>query len=281
MYVGSHISIRHGYSGAARTALSLEANAFQYFPKNPRSLTVKQVDTQDAAACAELSRSNGLVSISHSPYPSNLAIAEPGLAEAVAASLRNDLDITNACGSIGVVVHFGKSKQKDPLQGYKDIIGSLNRILEGWEGESLILLENQAGEGTGMGMTLRELTQIRSLTERPDKIGFCLDTCHAFAAGIWTGDNWEAMAEEGHETGYWEHLKAVHLNDSVYPSGSRRDRHANIGQGQIGVENLVRLITSPEMNGIPLILETGSGPDGTHREEIALVKELASRTGKL
>jgi deoxyribonuclease-4 len=115
-YVGSHISIRNGYSGAAKTAAAIGATAFQYFPKNPRGLAIKDFSATDAADCAEICRAHGIRSIAHTTYATNLAV-EGAVREPTIRSLRNDLDIAEACGSIGVVVHFGKWKTgtKDPL----------------------------------------------------------------------------------------------------------------------------------------------------------------------
>ncbi|MDU5949500.1 MAG: TIM barrel protein, partial [Paenibacillus macerans] len=122
--IGGHLSIRGGYFGAAKAALGLGGGAFQYFPKNPRSLTVKSFDPRDAANCRSFCREHGLVSVAHTPYPSNLAVSSDDTAayRRVVDSLRNDLAIAEACGSLGIVVHFGTFKSGNPLQGYQNII---------------------------------------------------------------------------------------------------------------------------------------------------------------
>ena len=189
MFIGAHVSTRGGYLGAAKTALSIGANAFQYFPMNPRSLSTKLVNQRDTSACAQFCLEHSILSIGHAPYPLNPA-ADEVEREHMVKLLRNGLEITNACGSVGLVVHFGKYIGKDPLQGYKNIIQCLNSATQGYEGSSLILLENQAGEGAQLGLTMEEMVQVRKLSEAPEKIGFCLDTCHAFASGLWQGHNW-------------------------------------------------------------------------------------------
>lgn len=277
MFIGAHVSTRGGYLGAAKTALSIGANAFQYFPMNPRSLSTKLVNQRDTNACAEFCQEHGILSIGHAPYPLNPA-AEGVEREIMVKLLRNGLEITDACGSVGLVVHFGKYIGKDPLQGYKNIIQCLNSATQGYEGSSLILLENQAGEGSQLGLTMEEMVQVRKLSEAPEKIGFCLDTCHAFASGLWQGHNWLELETNGKQLDYLPHLKAVHLNDSVHPYGSRRDRHANIGVGYIGLQNLKKMLASSFLKQIPIVLETGSGSDGTHTQEIALVKSLVTST---
>jgi len=273
-HVGCHISIKHGYSGAAQTASRIGATAFQYFPKNPRGLSIKQFNASDAAACAALCRERGIRSIAHTTYATNLA-AEGALREPTIKSLRNDLDIAEACGSDGVVVHFGKWKGgKDPLEGYKVILAALNETLQDWKGNAKLLIENQAGEGTSIGTTLEELVSIRQLSAYPEKIGFCLDTCHIFASGVWTGANWRELYETGTKLGYWQHLMALHLNDSVYPTGACRDRHANIGDGAIGAPALAEALATPELAVIPVVLETPVPIHSSHQAEIDYVRTL-------
>ncbi|NOU99026.1 deoxyribonuclease IV [Paenibacillus planticolens] len=277
MYVGAHVSTRGGYIGSAKSAWSMGANAFQYFPMNPRSLSTKIVNMQDAAACAAFCREHDILSIGHAPYPLNPA-ADEAERELMVKLLKNGLEITDACGSVGLVVHFGKYVGKDPLQGYKNIIQCLDSATYGYEGASLILLENQAGEGSQLGLTLEEMVQVRKLCRFPEKIGFCLDTCHACASGLWQSHGWSELEARGGLLDYFPHLKAVHLNDSLHPFGSRRDRHANIGTGYIGQDNFAEMLSSSYLKHIPIVLETGKGPGGTHAEEIALVRSLLRQT---
>lgn len=272
--IGAHVSIRGGYGRAARFAWESGATCFQYFPKNPRSLKSKPVDARDAMDCASFCREKGIVSIAHTPYPTNLAAGTSGGSsrEVMVASLRNDLDIAEACGSLGIVVHFGHFAGTEPLQGYQNIIQCMNETLESWKGRAKLLIENQAGNHGNEGMMLEELVKIRELSQCPEKIGFCFDTCHAFAAGIWNPLRTEELLQHGEVLGYWEHLAAVHLNDSLYPFGSRKDRHANVGSGHIGVGGLQQLLTSVPFRRTAIALETGKGPDGSHRQEISTVR---------
>jgi deoxyribonuclease-4 len=247
------------------------AKSFQYFPKNPRSLAIKELDAAAAADCFHFCREKGMPSIAHSPYPVNIALGDTRGSElyhTTVASLKNDLAIAEACGSVGIVVHFGHLKSSDPLQGYKNIIQCLNETLAGWQGKTKILLENQAGQPGSMGITLEELVYVRNLADEPQKIAFCLDTCHAYASGTWDPGQTDQWLERGCELGYWKELAAVHLNDSKYPLGSGKDRHARVGEGCIGTEALIGLISLPEFAGKPVVLETEPGSDGTHRDEI-------------
>ncbi|MCD1257468.1 deoxyribonuclease IV [Paenibacillus athensensis] len=273
MFIGAHVSTKAGYLGAAKAALQAGASAFQYFPMNPRALRTKSLNERDAAACAAFCREHGLLSIGHAPYALNPA-ADAEQRELMRTVLISALTIAEACGSVGLVVHFGKYLGKDPLQGYKNIIQLINQALGGWQGRCLLLLENQAGERGHLGTAMEEFVQVRKLCEEPERIGFCFDTCHAFASGLWSG-NWPELAERGGALGYFQHVHAVHLNDSLYGAGSRRDRHAGIGTGEVGERAFAELLHSVYFRSIPIVMETAPGTDGTHRAEIARVKALA------
>ncbi|WP_331490660.1 deoxyribonuclease IV [Aquibacillus rhizosphaerae] len=217
---------------------------------------------------------NQLTSVSHSPYPTNLTTLIEKRPQVI-ESLLNDLDISETCGSFGVVVHFGKeTKTINPLHSYQLIIETLNEVLVSWKGSCKILLENNAGKPGSIGTTLEELVQIRKLTDAPEKIGFCFDTCHAYASGLWNGENWNELCLKGEELNYFKHLECIHFNNSKYPTGEGKDRHANIvGNGHITKRQWEEFLSSNVNKGIPLILET---PDEiiSHKEEIAQIKQV-------
>jgi deoxyribonuclease IV len=274
MIFGCHVSIRNGYSGAVKRAASFGAEAFQYFPKNPRSLSVKEFDRGDAASCKEFCHEHNIVSVAHTPYSTSLTPSEDKR-DLTIASLLNDLEIADACGSVGVVVHFGSQISKtDPLASYHLMLEMLNSVLSQWDGQCLLLIENNAGTKGALGTTFEELVQIRNLADNPEKIGFCLDTCHMFASGLWNGKNTEEFFSKGQELTYFEHLKIIHLNNSKYPTGSRKDRHANIFQnGLIKAEFLQDIVTSPIIKHIPFVLETPDDEGISHKEEINQLKK--------
>ncbi|MFD0670257.1 deoxyribonuclease IV [Cohnella sp. GCM10027633] len=272
--IGSHVSTRGGYRQAAESAVEIGGDAYQYFPKNPRTLATKTFSAADASRCKAWCRERGISSIAHGPYPVNPAMTgEAG--DRMAACTLNDLAIAEACGSIGVVVHFGTFKGQDPLEGYRNIIQWLNKVTSAWNGEALILIENQAGDHGPMGTTPEEWAQIRSLSDEPEKIGFCLDTCHLFASGAWKPGGWQAFAERARELRIWDSLRAVHLNDSRYPQGSRKDRHAPIGAGWIGEKGFRELLATPEIRKAPLLLETPTSEGLSHREQLMLARRLS------
>ncbi|MBM7691241.1 deoxyribonuclease-4 [Peribacillus deserti] len=277
MRFGCHVSIREGYLAAAKHAHSIQAQAYQYFLKNPRSLSVKDFDRGDAEACKEFCLSHSILSIAHTPYPTSITPSDDKK-DAVVESLLNDLEIADACGSVGVVVHFGSQiNPASPLESYQLMIEVLNSVTSGWEGTCKILLENNAGIPGTIGTTLEELVQVRNLCGEPQKIGFCLDTCHAFASGLWTGDNWKELSKKGKELDYFKELSAVHLNNSKYGMGQGKDRHANIfNAGHINEEQFEELIHSPLLKDVLFVLETPKEYGISHKEEI---EQLYSKWG--
>jgi deoxyribonuclease IV len=274
MNFGCHVSIRNGYLSAAKRANSYNVAAFQYFPKNPRSLSIKEFDHEDAAACKHFCREQGILSVAHTPYSTSITPTQEKR-DLTIASIINDLEIADACGSVGVVVHYGSQISKtDPLASYQLMLEMLNEVLSIWNRECLILLENNAGTKGALGTTFEELVQIRNLCDFPEKIGFCFDTCHAFASGLWNVDKTEEMFTKGEGLGYFQHLKVIHLNNSKYPAGSMKDRHANIFQnGYITEEQFNGLIASPILKNTPLVLETPDDEGISHMEEIEQVKQ--------
>ncbi|RDU35724.1 endonuclease IV [Neobacillus piezotolerans] len=273
MKFGCHVSIRGGYLAAAKHAIQIGAEAYQYFPKNPRNLSVKEYNQADAAACKQFCEEKRLFTIAHTPYPTSIT-PSPNKKELNIASILNDLAIADACGSAGIVVHFGsRIEGENPLASYHLMLEMLNSVLSKWEGKCLLLLENNAGKQAALGTNLEELAQVRNLCEYPEKIGFCLDTCHAFASGMWNGVDTAQFREKADALGYTAHLKAIHLNNSMHPFGSRKDRHANIYKGGfISAGQMEGFITA--FSDVPFILETPSDLGISHEEEIAALKEL-------
>ncbi|HZH58843.1 MAG TPA: deoxyribonuclease IV [Metabacillus sp.] len=275
MKFGCHVSIKNGYFAAAKQALNIGAKAFQYFPKNPRSLSVKEFDQEDAKRCSTFCIDHDLFSIAHTPYPTSLT-PTPDKKEIIIASLLNDLEIAESCGSIGVVVHFGHLiDENNPLSSYQLMIEMLNLVLLQWNGECKLLIENNAGKSGALGITLEELVQIRKLADNPEKIGFCLDTCHAFASGLWSGDTNTDFWQKSIDLGYLDDLKVIHLNNSKYPHGSRKDRHANIlGNGYIKSDDFKKLFRLDFLSTIPFVLETPSNEGVSHSEEINMLYQF-------
>ncbi|GAA5344684.1 endonuclease IV [Planifilum fimeticola] len=274
MKIGCHISVSKGFLRASQRAKELGAEAFQVFTKNPRGLRPKKLDREDAEKGVRFCRENGLVLVAHTPYITNLSTPKEDLHEVTIRSIKEDLRIAEAYGAVGAVVHCGKHVGKGVEYGTRRMIETLNLILEEYEGETKLLLENTAGQGSELGLTIADLVAIREATDYPEKIGFCFDTCHGFAAGAWSEESFDELVRTMEETGYLDHLVAIHFNDSKAPFNSRKDRHAKIGQGEIGSAALARFLTCEAFTGLPVILETPVEDEEEYAEEIRYLHSL-------
>jgi len=274
MKFGCHISVSKGFAHAAKVAYELGASSFQVFTKNPRSLRQKKLDYEDARKGVSFCQQQDLTLVTHTPYITNLSTPKEDLHQLTIRSIREDLQIANAYGAVGAVVHCGKHVGQGEATGKERMIETLNAILEGYQGSAKLLLENTAGQGSEIGYTLEELVAIREATQVKEHIGFCFDTCHGFAAGIWSDDTFTDLVTTMKQTGYLNHLEVVHFNDSKTAFRSRKDRHEKIGYGEIGQAALARFLQSPAFEGLPFILETPVKHEREYGEEIQLLRSL-------
>lgn len=274
MYIGCHMSVGKGLYAAAERADQFGARSFQVFSKNPRSLKPKKIDWEDAEKAVRLMKEKDLKLILHTPYITNLSSPKEDLHAITISSLREDLQIAEAFGSPGAIVHVGKHVGEGEAFGFRRMVETLNAILKDYDGPVKLLLENTAGQGSEMGLTITELMRIREATEVPEKIGFCFDTCHGFAAGIWNKERYQSLIQEMEETGYIKHLMAIHFNDSKAPYESHKDRHEKIGKGEIGAEALSLFLHDDHFRELPIILETPVDDEVEYRDEMAYVRSL-------
>ncbi|PTX65064.1 endonuclease IV [Melghirimyces profundicolus] len=274
MQLGCHISVAKGFSKACRRAKELGAESFQVFTKNPRGLRPKKVDYKDAEKGVAFMREHGMTLVAHTPYITNLSTPKADLHEVTVRSIKEDLHIAETYGAVGAVVHCGKHVGEGVESGTRRMVDTLNEILSEYEGDCLLLLENTAGQGSELGLTLEELVRIREATEHPEKIGFCFDTCHGFAAGAWSEDFFDNLVRVMEETGYLKHLRAIHFNDSKAPYQSRKDRHEKIGKGEIGAAALAKFLRCKSFEGLPVILETPVDHEDEYAEEIRYLHQL-------
>lgn len=274
MKIGCHISVSKGLTHAAKKAEELGAKSFQVFTKNPRALRSKKVDVADAEQGVLFCKEHDITVVCHTPYITNLSTPKDDLWKATIRSIREDLDIAEAYGAIGAVVHCGKHVGEGEEYGKARMVETLDNILEDYEGKTLLLLENTAGQGTELGLTIKELVEIRSRSKYPEKIGFCFDTCHGFAAGIWSESNFGEFIAEWKQSGYLDAVKVIHFNDSKVPFGSRKDRHEKIGKGEIGSEPLTLFLQSPDLQDIPFVLETPVQDEIEYADEIQYLHQL-------
>lgn len=274
MKIGCHISVAKGLEQAAKTAISLGAESFQVFTKNPRGLKPKKVDEKDAAKGVALMQEHDLKLVCHTPYITNLSTPKDDLQEATIRSILEDLHIAESYGAIGAVVHCGKHVGEGEEYGIRRMVETLDLILEQYEGPVKLLLENTAGQGSELGLTIQSLMDIRAATRFPNKIGFCFDTCHSFAAGQWSLESFDQLVQQMEETGYMEHLAAIHFNDSKAPFASQKDRHEKIGKGEIGSEALAKFLTSGKFDHLPVVLETPVEDEREYADEMKYLHQL-------
>lgn len=274
LYIGSHLSSSKGFAAMGRQALEIGANTFQFFTRNPRGSRAKDLDEADAAALRDLLAAHGFGPIvAHAPYTLNLCGAEEKNRAFARETMADDLRRLEHLPGQLYNFHPGSHVGQGIEAGIGLIAQGLNAILRP-DQTTTVLLETMAGKGSEVGGRFEELRAILDRVELSDKMGVCLDTCHVSDAGYdLVGDLDGVLTEFDRVIGI-ERLKAVHLNDSKNPPGSRKDRHACIGEGSIGTEALARVVRHPALRGLPFCLETPNDLPGYARE-IALLRELA------
>jgi len=253
-------------------ALSIGANTFQFFTRNPRGSKAKKIDIQDAQALVDLTRQHGFAPIiAHAPYTLNPCAADPQVREFAHLVMGEDLANLDYLPGVLYNVHPGNHVGQGVETGIQLVAELLNTSLRPQQ-HTLVLLETMSGKGTEVGSSFEEIAAILDRVELQDKMGVCLDTCHIYAAGYDIVNDLEDVLESFDKTIGLSRLKAVHLNDSLNPLASRKDRHTNIGQGTIGLEAIVNFINHPRLRHLPFCLET-PGDLTVYAEEIRLLKD--------
>lgn len=272
-YIGCHLSASKGFAHMGKEALSIGANTFQFFTRNPRGAKAKALDPADAAALHTLLKENNFGPIvAHAPYTLNACSADPALRELAAELMTDDLARMEHLPGNLYNFHPGSHVGQGAETGVEQIAALLNRILTP-ELQTTVLLETMAGKGSEVGRTFEELRQIIDRVELGDRLGICLDTCHVSDGGYDVTQDLDGVLESFDRILGLGRLKAVHLNDSLNPQGSHKDRHAKIGEGTIGTEALARVINHPALRDLPFCLETPNELPG-YAAEIALLKGL-------
>lgn len=271
--IGCHLSSAKGYLHMGKEALSIGANTFQYFTRNPRGSKAKAVNLTDIAALNELiSQEHFVTLVAHAPYTLNLCSADEGLRDFAIQAMTEDLATMEYLPGNLYNFHPGSHVKQGAETGIRLIAEGLNRILHP-NLHTTVLLETMAGKGSEVGRSFQELRAILDRVELAEKMGgVCLDTCHVFDAGYDIVDRLDEVLEEFDRVIGLERLRAIHLNDSLNPCGSHKDRHAKIGQGHIGLPALTRIINHPKLRNLPFELETPNDLEG-YQAEIHLLRE--------
>jgi len=258
--VGSHISASGGLYKAIERGESIGCTAMQIFTKSNRSWFDKAITTEDATKFKQAAQNSSIQSIVvHAAYLINLGASKPETAATSTKSLLHEIERCTQLGIKYLVIHPGSHTGSGEEVCIKQIAHNLDVVLEKTEGV-MILLETAAGQGTNVGYTFEQLAAIRALSTHKRRIGYCLDTCHVFCAGydISTKDGYEKTIKDFDNILGLEHLKAIHVNDSTKPCGSRVDRHAPLGEGTIPLKTFELMMRDKRLADIPKILETPS-----------------------
>lgn len=269
--IGCHLSAAKGYLAMGKQAVSIGANTFQFFTRNPRGGNAKAVNEQDIAAYHAYAQEHGISRIvAHAPYTLNGCSADPSIRDFALRTMREDLQRMELLPGNVYNFHPGSHVGQGVETGIRQIAAMLNAVL--WpQMHTTVLLETMAGKGSEIGRSLEELRAILDQVTLSDQMGICLDTCHMYDAGYDLVGDLDGVLTQLDKVVGLHRVKAVHLNDSKYPMGSHRDRHEKIGQGTLGTEALVRVLRHPALCHLPFCLETPNELDG-YAAEIQLLK---------
>jgi deoxyribonuclease-4 len=256
-----------------RDALSVGATYFQFFTRNPRGSKAKDIDPEDISKLRILMKENGIAgALAHAPYTLNPSSAEDRVRNFAEEVMKDDLKRLEMLPGSLYNLHPGSHVGQGIEKGIELTIEILDKVM--WEDQTTtVLLETMSGKGSELGKSFEELAMIIEGSKYKDKLGICLDTCHIFDAGMDVVDGLDEVLGEFDRIIGLEKLMAIHINDSKNPLGSRKDRHAKIGEGMIGVDAFGRIINHPLLRNLPFLLETPNELEG-YKEEIALLKSL-------
>ncbi len=271
--VGCHLSASDGFDAMAKTALSIGANTFQYFSRNPRGSKARPLDLNDIEKYKKTAEENGILTVlCHAPYTMNACSSNPGLRDLAREMMADDLSRLSHIPGAMYNFHPGSHTGQGTDIGIDQIVETLNAVLSS-EITTPVLLETMAGKGSEVGGRFEEIVKIIEKTTLSDKMGVCLDTCHIRDGGYDISENLDAVIDEFDKIIGLDRLHAIHLNDSMNPVGSHKDRHQKLGEGTLGIETIKAVINHPKLRDLPFFLETPNELDG-YAKEIALLKSL-------
>lgn len=273
LHIGCHLSSSKGFYAMGKTALSIGADTFQFFTRNPRGSRAKALNLEDVARLNDLMKQNAFAPIvAHAPYTINPCGADARVLEFARETIADDLRRLEAVDNCYYNFHPGSHVGQGMEAGISRIAETLDMVM--FHGQrTTVLLETMAGKGSEVGSEFCQLREILNATSMSDKLGVCLDTCHVSDGGYDIIRDLDGVLTRFDQTVGLKLLKAIHLNDSKNEPGSRKDRHACIGEGTLGMEAMDRIINHPALRTLPFLLETPNELDGYARE-IALLKNL-------
>ena len=272
-YIGCHLSVSGGYAAMAKTALSIGANTFQYFTRNPRGSKYKRPDEADIAEMNSIIAENGFSApLAHAPYTYNPCSADADIREYSVRSMSEDIEVLEMIPGALYNFHPGCHVGQGTETGIAETGDLLNRIIKPGQGTT-VLIETMAGKGSEIGKTFEEIRAMINIVspEKRAHVGVCLDTCHINDGGYDIVGNLDGVLSDFDRVIGLHRLRAIHLNDSKNPLGAAKDRHEKIGNGYIGLDAIAKIINHPLLCSLPFYLETPNELDG-YAHEIALLK---------
>lgn len=270
--IGCHLSSSKGFKKMGEDAISIGANTFQFFTRNPRGSKAKDIDEEDVKEFLDIIAENNFGKIlAHAPYTLNACSADPKNREFAIEIMKDDLKRMEYIPGNLYNFHTGSHVKQGAEVGIQYIADALNEILTE-DQTTTVLLETMSGKGTEVGRNFQEIAEIISKVNLKEKMGVCLDTCHIHDAGYDIVNDLDNVLDEFDKIIGLERLKAIHLNDSKNPFESHKDRHETIGNGYIGLDAITRIINHPKLRNLPFYLETPNELDG-YKKEIQLLRE--------
>ena len=274
LHIGCHLSSAGGFLAMGKAAVKLDADVFAFFTRNPRGGRAKPLDLDDVRAFSSYREEHGIGTlVAHAPYTMNACAAKEGLRAFAREAMADDLARLDNIPNTLYNFHPGSHVQQGAEKGIELIADLLNEVLSPSQ-KTLVLLETMAGKGTEIGRSFEELAAIIDRVNCKEKLGVCLDTCHIWDAGYDIVDDLDGVLDEFDRVIGLSHLHAIHLNDSLNVRAARKDRHARIGEGELGLQALTRVIRHPKLRHLPFILETPND-DAGYAREIAMLRERA------
>lgn len=275
-HLGCHLSVTKGYLHMGKEALSIGADTFQFFTRNPRGGSAKAIDLEDANRLLALMEENNFGPIlAHAPYTLNPCSADERVRAFALEVFTEDLSKLEALPGTLYNFHPGSHVGQGIDHGIDLIVEILDKVMTG-EQSTIILLETMSGKGSEVGSRFEELRSIMDKAKFGDQLGVCLDTCHVYDAGYDVVENLDGVLESFDQIIGLDRLKAIHLNDTKNPFNSHKDRHEKIGEGHLGIEAISRIINHPKLSHLPFYLETPNEVPG-YAEEIALLKRMKEK----